>query len=569
MRSAPEPRPIALRGYAKRTKPRETLRGKTGYLDKRIPPLSPSRWTVVFDTETTTDMAQAPRLGTYLVCEGDKLHEQGIFYNPSVIKKTDLRTLMRYAAKEDLTHLTLEQFVDTVLYKYGYDYNGTIVGFNLPFDISRLAVHWAESSKKERGWWSLKLSQKKYFPRVQIKNLSGKASIVQFASMGSRNATWAMRKKNLQVLAYRGTFVDVATLAHALYSKVYSLKDLTRDLDTPHKKIKSDEHGKRLTHKYLGYAMNDVWATWDCYIELKRRHEGYGLSTPINKIFSEASLGKAHLKEIGIKPLDKTMPNFPDDLRGMIMSTYCGGRAEVHIRKAPTEVIYTDFLSMYPTVCTLMGLWKFIIADGIGWHDATAEVAELLERMDVGDVLNPDFWRDLPVIVQVKPNKDIFSVRAKYNGESFTIGVNYLYSDLYSPWYTLADCVSSKHLTGKSPKVVRAMKFVPGEPQKGLKSIDILGDARFRINPYKDDFFKRLVELRNSVKEKRDGFEEGSPEYDRLDTEQHALKICANSISYGIYAEQNVKHYANPEEITCYGISEDRPNFEVCARVVD
>src|SRR5215216_1915918 len=216
MRAAPELRTIALRGYSKRVKSRQELRDKSGSQGERTPPLPPSRWTVVFDTETTTDMAQAPRLGTYLVFEGDKLHKRGIFYNPDVIKKTDLRTLTRYAAKEDLTLITLEEFVDTVFYKYGYDYNGTIVGFNIPFDVSRLAIHWAESSKKERGWWSLKLSQKKYFPRVQIKNLSGKASIIQFASMGSREATEAMRKKNLQVSAYKGTFVDVGTLAHAL-----------------------------------------------------------------------------------------------------------------------------------------------------------------------------------------------------------------------------------------------------------------------------------------------------------------------------------------------------------------
>src|SRR5215211_4909676 len=144
---------------------------------------------------------------------------------------------------------------------------------------------------------------------------------------------------------------------------------------------------------------------------------------------------------------------------------------EVHIRKTPIEVIYTDFLSMYPTVCTLMELWKFIIAEGISWHDATAEVAELLETVDVEDVVDPKFWKDLAIIVQVKPDVDIFPVRAKYNAKSFTIGVNYLYSDLYAPWYTLADCVTSKLSTGKSPKVVRAIRFTPHEPQKGLKSI--------------------------------------------------------------------------------------------------
>jgi hypothetical protein len=30
-----------------------------------------------------------------------------------------------------------------------------------------------------------------------------------------------------------------------------------------------------------------------------------------------------------------------------------------------------DFLSMYPTVCTLMRLWQFVIAKGITWREST------------------------------------------------------------------------------------------------------------------------------------------------------------------------------------------------------
>src|ERR1700686_3370080 len=30
-------------------------------------------------------------------------------------------------------------------------------------------------------------------------------------------------------------------------------------------------------------------------------------------------------------------------------------------------------LSMYPTVCTLMGLWRFVIAGGMSWKDTTDE----------------------------------------------------------------------------------------------------------------------------------------------------------------------------------------------------
>jgi hypothetical protein len=37
----------------------------------------------------------------------------------------------------------------------------------------------------------------------------------------------------------------------------------------------------------------------------------------------------------------------------------------VHIRKTVVPVVHTDFLSMYPTVNSLLGLWSFVIAKEI------------------------------------------------------------------------------------------------------------------------------------------------------------------------------------------------------------
>jgi hypothetical protein len=60
------------------------------------------------------------------------------------------------------------------------------------------------------------------------------------------------------------------------------------------------------------------------------------------------------------------------------MQTYFGGRSEVHLRRVISKVLYSDFLSMYPTVCTLMGLWRWVIAKGISWPDTTDETRALL-----------------------------------------------------------------------------------------------------------------------------------------------------------------------------------------------
>ncbi len=61
------------------------------------------------------------------------------------------------------------------------------------------------------------------------------------------------------------------------------------------------------------------------------------------------------------------------------MNAYFGGRTECKIRKTPIEADLIDFLSMYPTVCTLQGLWNFVIADKIEYFDATDEIRNFID----------------------------------------------------------------------------------------------------------------------------------------------------------------------------------------------
>jgi hypothetical protein len=177
---------------------------------------------------------------------------------------------------------------------------------------------------------------------------------------------------------------------------------------------------------------------------------------PAAKILSESSIGKAYLRQMGVSPFREVQPNFPLKLTGRIMSTYCGGRAEVCWRREIRQVLYCDFLSLYPTVCTLMGLWHFVIAQGIEWRDATLEIRELVSSISLTELQRPEFWSRLTTIVRIKPQGDLFPVRAKYDDKSHTIGLNYLSSE--SPlWFTLADVIDAKLLGGKSPEILEAI----------------------------------------------------------------------------------------------------------------
>jgi hypothetical protein len=441
------------------------------------------------------------------------------------------------------------------------------VGFNLPFDLSRVALHHGSARRNMRGGFTFKLSGDKRRPYLQIKHLSQKSALIRFAAPFTGRDWRSERKRRKRAPVERGTFVDVRTLATALFSRNFRLSTLSDFLKVPTPKVETDEHGQALTEEYLDYAVRDVQTTWECYEELVRRYEALDLkdtSPPL--IYSEASIGKGYLKAMRVKPW-RELQTVPASLIGRILGTYFGGRSEVRIRRDVREIVLCDFLSMYPTVCTLMGLWHFVIAEGMTWRDATEEARQLLGTVNLSDIQRPNFWRQLTTLVRVHPDKDVFPVRADYEGKGqATIGTNYLSAD-GSLWFTLADCVAAKILTGKAPRVLEAMHFNAGPVQKGLQSITLPGGTG-RIDPAKEDFYKRLIEIRQVVKAERDAAPEGS-ERDELDARQNALKIAANATSYGIFVEVNVEaqsgkvsvivHRADSEPFECDVLNVEKP----------
>lgn len=202
----------------------------------------------------------------------------------------------------------------------------------------------------------------------------------------------------------------------------------------------------------MEYADRDVLTTWECYRELTRRYEALELkSTPVHRIFSEASIGKAYFAEMGIQPWFNVQKDIPTKLLAQILSSYFGGRSEVRIRRELRQVMLCDFLSMYSTVCTLTNLWPYVIGQGMHWRDGTRDVSKILKSWTLEDLRDKSNWRKLVALVQVKPGEDIFPVRAQYDdGADGTIGANYL-SSKKGLWFTLADCLAAKLLTGKRP----------------------------------------------------------------------------------------------------------------------
>jgi hypothetical protein len=117
-----------------------------------------------------------------------------------------------------------------------YDTGALIIGFNLPFDLARIALDAATARaskwrRKMHGAFTLKFSEDPRWPNVQIKHLSPRAALIEFTVPGDPQQARSKRRRGAKPSANRGHFVDVKTLAAALTSRSHNLESLCEAMD--------------------------------------------------------------------------------------------------------------------------------------------------------------------------------------------------------------------------------------------------------------------------------------------------------------------------------------------------
>jgi hypothetical protein len=288
---------------------------------------------------------------------------------------------------------------------------------------------------------------------------------------------------------------------------------------------------------------------------LLEEYDKHDIKLQETKAYSPASIGKAYLRRMGIKPILQRQPDFPKSYLGYAQSAFFGGRTSAHIRKVPVPVVYTDFLSMYPTVNSLMNLWRFVTARKITIVEHCRREIELfLEQLNANnaDLFKPETWKQLTAFVQVIPDGGVLPSRGRYNAESndWQVAINHLYADRddssQALWFSLPDVVASVLLTGSAPNIVDAFRIEAHGQLKGLESCKLRGVVD--VDPQKQDFFRVVIEQRRRLPERTDI---SAIEKTRLDK---ALKVLANAASYGIYAEMHRLESAPKQNVMCHGI---------------
>lgn len=543
---------------SRRTK---TAKQKPDSQARRQKGAAPPKWpeyALVFDCESTTDASQALTFGAFRFCRiiGNTFFcvEEGIFYNDD-LPETDpdgLRILKHYVKTSDaetpqgyprkLLLLSRSEFAEYGLWGAGVGAKALVVGFNLPFDLSRLAIDNKNARDRNEGWSlvmfqdkdpeSGKVRENPFRPRVIVTPKDSKAAFIRFAGISKRS-----KKTKQRLIPYTaGRFLDLRTFGWALRNKSYSLQLACEDFGL-HGKLDHKPTG-RVSAEEIEYCRQDVRATVALLNEMRCEFDRHPIDLQPEHAYSPASIAKTYLNAMGmIPPLQKF--DIPANAIGSAMQGYYGGRAEARIRHTVVPVVHTDFMSEYPTVNSLLGLWQFVIAKNLRIEDATDDVRKLLKEVTPEKVFEPDFWKEFAFFALVQPAGDVLPVRTDYSGTVSNIGINPLTSK--EPiWYAGPDLIAATLLTGRPPSILRAFRLVPEGQQAGLKPVSLRG--MIEIDPRRDDFFKRVIEARAQVRQ-----DSRLPEGER-EALHYFLKILANAGSYGLFVEVNPERVGTDEK---------------------
>ncbi len=486
---------------------------------------------LVFDTETTTDYRQDLRFGVARIYAFGNLTRTVAFHEK--VSQKERETISGWAKERGFDPMPREEFVLSVFLPLALDQRAVVVGFNLPFDLSRLAVDFApkEKLRKDGAWkeaWTLRLLRKNhpkfaFVPGIRIQHVDARKSFISFSG------TKCKRR------AYRGAFVDLKTLAAALTGTGHTLKSAGEALGCTLKKTEADYRSKAI-FEFLDYCLNDVDLTAELYEKCLARYREFNLPEHPSRVFSAASLGKAAFRARGVSP-----PSVDDKLTGRILASFYAGKVECRVVGREVEdVAVLDFTSQYPSLFCLLGAELFLTAERVETHDSTEEVRGFLDSLTPDDLLKRETWENplLWTLCEVEASDDLLPIRSSYStdGSPPTIGWNSVSTEagLTLP-YLLPDLLAAKLLGGKVPRVIRAISFVPLSRQP-LNEISILGAT---VGPT-ENLIQRLSEARMREKtEKRQGW----------DARELGLKILINAASYGVFVEVNVKRHDGEMEV--------------------
>jgi hypothetical protein len=494
-----------------------------------------------------------------LVGQNYEVIEEGIFYDDDLHTR-EVKTLNAYieTAVSDVPSFpprfpfySRTKFMEKVFWPALKKNGAMVVGFNLGYDLTRIALDWKEGNK---GEWSLVMMQYAdgnencNYPRILITPIDSKKQIIKL---------WKPWKKNLHEWKDKGRkihFLDLRTLLWALYNKSHSLRSACDNKSGPFKEQKlhqKDDHDPsgEVTPEEIEHCRQDVRCTIALLNACKQEFDKHSdLDLKPWNAYSPASMAKAYLKAMGIvRPELKFKVS--DKKLGRWIQSYFGGRSECRIRHEVVPVVPVDYTSEYPSCCANLGLFKFLTAACLKFVDDTENIKQFLATITLEKCYEGVTWPELNFVARVIPDGDILPIRTVYDGVSQNIGNNYLHPNPVhtDPVYIVGpDLVAAViRQPGKIPKIQQAFRIVTSGKQKGMRAVKLRGKVVIDPNDDSVDLFTKIIEERKRNKDDADLY--------------YWLKILANSI-YGFFVELIPDHYKQPQNVTVFSGDDGFPD---------
>jgi hypothetical protein len=510
--------------------------------------------------------------GTYRLVVDGKCLEEGLFHADDLPRR-DVEVLKDYVlchnanapSRDDrrLRLLTQSEFLD-LFYQLAYKARCLVVGYGLARTISGLAFDCSPARGFYAGGfsfclWSYRDNKGRqrpdgFRPRICVKHIDSKRSLIGFSARNSPDRAdlipeGSQSGKPEPGYKFPGYFLDAHTLGFSLTDEAYSLADACEAFGVAYRKQQSARRGS-VTKEHIDDLRYDALAISELAAKLITEFSEHPIPISPTHALSPAALGKGYLKSMNIRPILKRQPDFPKQYLGYAQTAFFGGRTSVKTRKVVCPVVYTDFLSMYSTVNTLMRLWSFVIARDIRVIEHCKDrVEEFLRELTPDMLFEPETWTRMNGFIKVVPNGDVLPIRSKFSPASndWQVGINHVYAKQEDAlWYSIPDVVASILATGRVPEIIDAFLIEPSGALFEAVPTKLRGIVD--VDPDRDDFFRVIVEerLRMSSRDDLSGIEKK-----RL---EKALKILASATCFGIYAQMDRQDQDDKVEVTCHGI---------------
>jgi hypothetical protein len=322
------PLPVATRAWMQQKKTNErVLSGSRSPQPEKNGHYRAEKWrrsVLIFDTETTNDVTQrltfgCYRFGQWRVDGTLVIQEEGLFHADTLATDDPdgYALLTDFAAHQQpettgfyrnrrMMLRSQRDFLDAVLWPC-LKQDALIVGFHLPFDLSRLACDVSPARGKHQGGFSFtmwnytdpntgKTGEHQFRPRIRVTQIDSKRARMDITQPKGRPVG-----HDGKPVTYRPGFLDLRTLTFALTDRGHLLRSACGAYNIEEGKAHAEEHGT-ITPEYIAYARQDVKATGLLLEALRADFDRHPIDLDPCKAYSPASIAKAYYRAMGITP---------------------------------------------------------------------------------------------------------------------------------------------------------------------------------------------------------------------------------------------------------------------------